>query len=192
MAPSCLWAIKRPPFRPPRITKHTKSTYITPTHLWDTPKRFECSIKIVLCICVVTLQGLCFALVCVLLSLLVVLSVILTDFCMATRDSSLWRSLRGDWYWDKEDRGTQVDHWIAWEGLSATIVHWDTTTWCRLAFEAWLNHGIKIVVSLVLDLCDFYFISSLYFFTCDNAQVNSIFLWEQSSGRISPTHSNLV
>jgi hypothetical protein len=29
----------------------------------------------------------------------------------------------------EKDRGIQVDHWITWKRLSATLVHWDTTTW---------------------------------------------------------------
>jgi hypothetical protein len=29
----------------------------------------------------------------------------------------------------RKDRGIQVDHWITWKGLSATLVHWDATTW---------------------------------------------------------------
>jgi hypothetical protein len=29
----------------------------------------------------------------------------------------------------EKDRGIQVDHWITWKGLSATLVHWDATTW---------------------------------------------------------------
>jgi hypothetical protein len=28
-------------------------------------------------------------------------------------------------------RGIQVDHWITWEELSATLVRWDATTWSR-------------------------------------------------------------
>jgi hypothetical protein len=28
-----------------------------------------------------------------------------------------------------KDHGIQVDHWITWKGLSATLVHWDATTW---------------------------------------------------------------
>jgi hypothetical protein len=29
----------------------------------------------------------------------------------------------------EENHGIQVDHWIAGKGLSATLVHWDATTW---------------------------------------------------------------
>jgi hypothetical protein len=29
----------------------------------------------------------------------------------------------------EESRGIQVDHWITWKRLSATLVHWDATTW---------------------------------------------------------------
>ena len=31
----------------------------------------------------------------------------------------------------EEHRGIQVDHWITWEELSATLVRWDATTWSR-------------------------------------------------------------
>jgi hypothetical protein len=45
---------------------------------------------------------------------------------------------------DKSDTRTMValkfDLWITWEGLSATLVRRDTTTWNRQAFEAWPNH----------------------------------------------------
>jgi hypothetical protein len=43
----------------------------------------------------------------------------------------------------------KFDLWITWKGLSATLVHWDATTWSRQAYYAWPNHGVKIVVSLV-------------------------------------------
>jgi hypothetical protein len=29
----------------------------------------------------------------------------------------------------EENCGIQVHHWITWKGLSATLVHWDATTW---------------------------------------------------------------
>jgi hypothetical protein len=29
----------------------------------------------------------------------------------------------------QKDRGIQVDHWITWKGLRATLIHWDATTW---------------------------------------------------------------
>jgi hypothetical protein len=29
----------------------------------------------------------------------------------------------------EKDSGIQVDHWITWKGLSATLDHWETTTW---------------------------------------------------------------
>jgi hypothetical protein len=50
-------------------------------------------------------------------------------------------------YDKKENHSIQVDLWITWKGLSATLVHWDATTWSRQAFYTWLNHRIKIVVS---------------------------------------------
>jgi hypothetical protein len=29
----------------------------------------------------------------------------------------------------EENCGIQVDHWIALNGFTATLVHWDATTW---------------------------------------------------------------
>jgi hypothetical protein len=58
--------------------------------------------------------------------------------------------------------GTQVDHWTAWEGLSATLVLRDTITWSRQEFEAWPNHRIKSPCLLCLILCDlFHYLYSL-------------------------------
>jgi hypothetical protein len=30
---------------------------------------------------------------------------------------------------ERKNHGIQVDHWITLKGLSATLVHWDATTW---------------------------------------------------------------
>jgi hypothetical protein len=53
-------------------------------------------------------------------------------FVVRARDSNLWRFLaNGKSDTKKEYRGIQVDRWITWKGLSATLVHWDATTWSR-------------------------------------------------------------
>jgi hypothetical protein len=105
-----------------------------------------------LCIRVVSLGGVLLALVCVLSLLYADLEFISHQTCKGARDSNLWRSLWGDSYWDKEDRDTQVYHRITWEGLSATLVHRDTTMWSRQAFKAWPNRRIKSRV-----FCAFFF-----------------------------------
>jgi hypothetical protein len=55
---------------------------------------------------------------------------------------------------EKESCGIQVDHWIAWKGLSATLVHWDATTWkvdkCYLAEPRDKNRVSLVLPSLWL------------------------------------------
>jgi hypothetical protein len=78
--------------------------------------------------------GLC---VCVLLGFVCVASLPYSSaftliFVVRARDSNLWRFLANGKSDKKKDHcGIQVDHWITWEGLSATLVHWDATTWSR-------------------------------------------------------------
>jgi hypothetical protein len=82
--------------------------------------------------------------------------------CVRVRDSKLWRFLTTRKHWDKkENRGTQVDQWITWEGLSATLVHWDTTTWIREEFYTWPNHGKKSLCHLSLSSSSLHFIVAL-------------------------------
>jgi hypothetical protein len=56
----------------------------------------------------------------------------------------------------------QVDHRVTLEGLRATLVHRDTTTWSRQAFQAWPNHGKNrrvlcvVFFAIVLPLPKFY------------------------------------
>lgn len=95
-----------------------------------------------------------------LLSLLMLLWSCNSHQCyIAERYSNMGRSLRGDWYWDKEDGSTQVDQWIAWEGLSATLVCWDTTTWSRQAFEPYHGKNCHVLGAWSLAI----FTSSLLF-----------------------------
>jgi hypothetical protein len=42
---------------------------------------------------------------------------------------------KGDKLEIKKNWGIQVDHWITWKGLSATLVRWDATTWTRQVFH---------------------------------------------------------
>jgi hypothetical protein len=66
-------------------------------------------------------------------------------------DSSQWEKLEIR----KRTVVLKFDRWITWERLSATLIHWDATTWSRQAFYAWPNHEIKIVVHLsTLLYCD--------------------------------------
>jgi hypothetical protein len=53
----------------------------------------------------------------------------------------------------QENHDIQVDHWITWKGLSATLVHWDATTW-KYASITWPNHEIKLRVSCDCSLFD--------------------------------------
>jgi hypothetical protein len=51
-------------------------------------------------------------------------------------------------------RGIQVDHWITWKGLSATLVHWRHNVEVGKCYT-WPNHGINHSVSCVVFLCDY-------------------------------------
>jgi hypothetical protein len=88
----------------------------------------------------------------------------------------------------------KFDLLITWEGLSATLIHWDTTTWIRQAYYAWPNHGIKIIVSLVsLLYCDSISSSTSPHFHIALSLI--LILWEQSSEEVLSSlnlHSNLV
>jgi hypothetical protein len=113
-------------------------------------ERSERSSKVFLLFCVtellrswslycVTAFGSC---VCTLSSLLCYVSCCNSDFCVRLQETPICGDSLGEGYnWHKDNCGTQVDLWINWERLSATIVYWDTTAWSRQAFEAWLNHG---------------------------------------------------
>jgi hypothetical protein len=138
-APSCLGAIKGTPRRMEENTKHTLSilrlldfAFTQSDHRsWDLS-----TIRVVnssRCVCVLT-----FSLVCVVVLWIWFLCVLLSPTLLCAffvisivrvRDSKLWRFLANRKDTKGKDRGIQVDLWIAWKGLSATLVHWDATTW---------------------------------------------------------------
>jgi hypothetical protein len=65
----------------------------------------------------------------------------------------------------KEEPWPKVDHWITWEGLSATLVIWDTTMWSRQAFEAWPNHKKNCMRLVCLIFCNL-LLGKLHFYPC--------------------------
>jgi hypothetical protein len=74
--------------------------------------------------------------------------------------------------------------WIIWKGLSATLVHWDATTWSRQTYYARPNHGIKIVMSLVpFTLLQFYLfqvqISHLWYFSKFKLNLDKAIKWNE-------------
>jgi hypothetical protein len=102
----------------------------------DSSTSLSCNFVVLFCVlvswivCVMLLQV---CLVCVIL-FPPYSCVHLRSIVYGVRDSKLWRFLTTGYCWDKENHGIQVDHWITWKGLSATLVHWDATTWTRQVF----------------------------------------------------------
>jgi hypothetical protein len=136
-APSCLGAIKGTPKRMEQNTKLSRNILRLRLHAFDSlclwfELRLSCELPV-----------LCFELkswlVCVVVLRIWVLHVLLCHpyscaffviYIVRASGSNLGRffangknTLKG------KDRGIQVDHWITWKGLSATLVHWDATTW---------------------------------------------------------------
>jgi hypothetical protein len=50
-------------------------------------------------------------------------------YCKGERLQFVEIPCKREQYSKGKDRGIQVDHRITWKGLSATLVHWDATTW---------------------------------------------------------------
>jgi hypothetical protein len=71
--------------------------------------------------------------------------------------------------------------WITWEGLSATLVHWDTTTWSRQAFQAWPSHGKNRLCLVFIYFLVIFSLLKLCLFTCDIALSLIYILEEQAS-----------
>jgi hypothetical protein len=70
------------------------------------------------------------------------------------------------WRYYKEDMWPQVDHWICWEGLSATLSSFGTPQrGYRQAFEARRNHSKNHRVLCALLFCDLSFLSKFLIFT---------------------------
>jgi hypothetical protein len=141
-APSCLGAIKGTPRRMEESPKHS---LIIPKHqdfilahsiLWDSDLS-SISVENSLSCVVSSSCGLCLWLCscfesCVCFYSHPYFRASLWSTIVRARGSKLWRSLaNGKEYKKENNRGIQVDHWITWKGLSATLVHWDATTWSR-------------------------------------------------------------
>jgi hypothetical protein len=138
-APSCLGAIKGTPRHMEQYTKLTKNIlrlpYSASTHLIDCVSDLSpvwvayslCGVlssSLGLCACVCCGFESC---VCCSPSLTTVL--LLWQTCKGERLQSVEIPRKRGKDYKEESRGIQVDHWIAWKGLSATLVHWDATTW---------------------------------------------------------------
>jgi hypothetical protein len=135
--PSCLVAIKGTARRMEESPKHSLSILRLPhsvsAHLIDCVSdlssvrvvnslRYVSSSSLGLCACV------CCGFVCV--ALLALLLCILWDlYCKGERLQLVEISRKREKDYKEESRDIQVDHWITWKGLSATLVHWDATTW---------------------------------------------------------------
>ena len=149
-APSCPGAIKVTPRCMEQDTKHPLNILrrwdFAFMHLVHYDRESSTFLS---CNSVVLLSYTRSCLVCVLLLQLLLLCVLLfpsyscvylRSFVYVMRDSKVWRLLTMGYCGDKENHGIQVDLWIAWKGLSATLVHWDATMWSRQVFyltEPW-------------------------------------------------------
>jgi hypothetical protein len=138
-APSCLGAIKGTPRRMEHDTKYSLSILrhpdFAPTHLihcvcdlssiWVVNSLF-CRLSLSLHLC----AWLCCAFescVCCYPSLL--LCFFCDHHCKGERLQIVEIPRKREKGYKEESRGIQVDHWITWKGLSATLIHWDATTW---------------------------------------------------------------
>jgi hypothetical protein len=142
MALSCLGAIKG---TPRRMEEQPKHSLIIPKHqdsilansiLWDSdlsPIWVENSSSCVVSSSCGLCAWLCFCFEsCVRFSSLPYFYASLWSLIVRARGSKLWRFLANGRKDKKgKHRGIQVDHWITWKGLSATLIHWNATTWSR-------------------------------------------------------------
>jgi hypothetical protein len=139
-APSCLGAIKGTPRRmeeSPKLTRkilRLQDSFLAHSILWDSDLSsiwVENSLSCVLSSSCDLCAWLCSCFEsCVCCSPLPYLCASLWSSIVRARGSKLWRFLANGRKSKKEEhRGIQVDHWITWKGLSATLVHWDATTW---------------------------------------------------------------
>jgi hypothetical protein len=133
-APSCLRAIKGTPRRMESSTKHSliipkhQDSILTHSILWDSDLS-SIWVENSLC-CVLSLSCGLFAWLCsrfescVCCSPLPYFRASLWSSSVRVRGYKLWRFLaNGRKYKKGKHRGIQVDHWITWKGLSATLVH---------------------------------------------------------------------
>jgi hypothetical protein len=139
-APRCLGAIRGTPRRmeqntkpPLNILRRLDSASTHPDHCdWDLSTCWV--VNSLRCVCVLVSW-----LMCVLLLRLLLLRVFLSlpyscvfhwdQYCKGERLQLVEIPHKENIYYKEDNRGIQVDHWIAWKGLSATLVHWDATTW---------------------------------------------------------------
>jgi hypothetical protein len=74
-------------------------------------------------------------------------------------------SSQGDKLEIKKNYVIQVDHWITWKGLSATLVRWDATTWTSQVFhlaEPWdKNRRVTCLYSYAILSTSTHFIIAL-------------------------------
>jgi hypothetical protein len=66
---------------------------------------------------------------CVLLFPTLLLCVLYDQSCKGERLQLVEIPRKREEDYKQESRDIQVDHWITWKGFSATLVHWDATTW---------------------------------------------------------------
>jgi hypothetical protein len=138
-APNYLGAIKGTPRRMEQYTKHSLNNLrhldSAATHLDRCVRdlstfRVENSCAVFLC----SSLGLC-ACVCYVSSLACVafppllLCFSCDQYCKGERLQLVEIPRKREKNSKEKDCGIQVDHWITWKGLSATLVHWDATIW---------------------------------------------------------------
>jgi hypothetical protein len=137
--PSCLGAIKGTPRHMEESPKHSLSILkhpdSTPMHLILCVSDLS-SIWVANSVCCTSSSScdlcawLCFGFEsCVCCSPLPYFCASFVIIIVRARGSKLWRFLANRRKTKEESRGIQVDHWITWKGLSATLIHWDATTW---------------------------------------------------------------
>jgi hypothetical protein len=138
-APSCLGAIKETPRRMEQHTKLIRNVLRLPdlasTHLIDCVSDLS-SIWVAYSMCCVLSSslGLCACMCCefescVCCSPSLTIVILLWQTCKGERLQSVEIPRKREKDYKEESHGIQVDHWIAWKGLSATLIHWDATTW---------------------------------------------------------------
>jgi hypothetical protein len=137
--PSCLGAIKGTPRCMEEKHKHSLSILrhpdFVPAHsfccVWDLSSIWVkdslcCHLSLSLLLCAWVCCDL--RLVCVLL-IPTLLCVFCDHHCKGKRLQLVEIPRKRENDIRKKSRGIQVDHWITWKGLSATLVDWDATTW---------------------------------------------------------------
>jgi hypothetical protein len=138
-ASSCLGSIKGTPRRMEKYTKLSRNILRLPdsasTHLIRCVSDLS-SVWVANSLCYVSSSslGLCACVCCGFESCVrcfpSLTLVLLCDlYCKGERLQLVEIPRKREEYSKGKDHGIQVDHWITWKGLSATLVHWDATTW---------------------------------------------------------------